>query len=191
MHYPRLLTLTCFVFVLFTINAQNNQQFEHAMWQWVEGSNISDKRMNEVAPHFPHPSDSDYNMESYDLAIYRWQKLYCFEYEALINAPELTALNPYYTEYQDIIKVPYFIRPLSSFDKPVRKDTGNPFEDDLNYELDIQAWYFVFEPDEFQHRYKIDPDFSVDFDAEAYRFQVIKKIEETEKQKSLNNVETN
>lgn len=187
----RLSILTFFMFVLFMANAQSDGNFEHAMWQWVEGSNISDKRMNEVAPHFPHPKDYAYDMESYDFAILRWQKLYCFEYEALVNAPELTALNPYYTEYQDIIKVPYFIRPLSSFDKPVKKDTGNAFEDELNYELDLQAWYFVFEPDKFQHIYKIDPDFSENFDSEAYRNQIIKKIEETEKQKSLNQVENN
>lgn len=191
MQYLRLITLTCFVFVLFISKAQNNEVFEHAMWQWVEGSKISDKRMNEVAPHFPNPSDHGYNLESYDQAIFKWQKLFCFEYEALINAPELTALNPYYTEYQDIIQVPYFIRPLTSFDKPVKQNTGNAFEDELNYELDLQAWYFVFEPDQFQHIYKIDPDFSEHFDAEAYRNQIIKKIEETEKQKNLNKFEMN
>lgn len=191
MHLPRLFLTHLLLFILLMGYSQEQESFEHSMWQWVEGSKISDKRLNEVAPHFPHPSSVDFNKEAYDLELLRWQKLYCFEYEAFVNAPELVALNPYYTEYQDIIQVPFFIRPLSSFDKPVKKDTGNPFEDQLAYELDLQAWYFVFEPDQFRHIYKIDENFSKDFDADLYRAQVIKKIEETEKQKQLNNTETN
>lgn len=191
MKTTRLLLLNVFIFILFLSVAQTPDSFEHAMWQWVEGSEISDKRLNEVAPHFPRPEAVDYDMGLYDLEIIRWQKLFCFEYEAIVNAPELVALNPYYDGYEDIIQVPYFIRPLSSFDKPVKKDTGNPFEDQLAYELDMQAWYYVFEPDQFRHIYQMDLDFSEDFDGEAYRAEIIKKIEETEKQKQLNNSENN
>ena len=191
MRITRPLLINIFMFILFLSYAQEQNSFEHAIWQWVEGSQISDKQLNQVAPHFPHPQKVGYDKEAYDLEILRWQKLFCFEYEALINAPELVALNPYYTEYQDIIQVPYFIRPLSSFDKPVKKDTGNSFDDQLAYELDLQAWYFVFEPDQFKHIYKIDENFSEHFDADAYRAQIIKKIEETEKQKKLNNKEIN
>lgn len=184
-----ILTTLLSIFLFFS-NAQVGD-FEHAMWQWVEGSKISDKRLNEVAPHFPHPSASNYDMKQYDFAVLKWQKLYCFEYEALINAPELTALNPYYEGYVNIIQMPYFIRPLSSFDKPVYKDTGNTFDDQLDYELNLQAWYFVFHPDQFYKIYKIKAAFPEWFDADAYRAQVIKKIEETQKQIAHKNVEQN
>lgn len=169
------------VFIIFAtlVTAQDNSTFEHSFWQWVNGSEISDKRMNELAPHFPLPKDVAYDVEQYDYQIVRWQKLFCFEYEALINAPELTALNPYYDGYQDIIQLPYFIRPLSSFEKPEKQDTGNEFDDQLAYELDLQAWYFVFEPSDFYQIYKIKPTFPSWFDAEAYKADIIKKIEDT------------
>lgn len=166
-------------FLLSLSQAQDQSSFRNSFWQWVEGANVSDKRMREIAPHFPHPKDVAYDMEQYNFEIVRWQKIYCFEYEALVNAPELTASNPYYDGYQDIIQLPYFIRPLSSFDKPTKKNTGNEFEDQLEYELDMQAWYFVFEPAEFYKIYKIKPTFPSWFDADAYKTQVIKKIEET------------
>ena len=186
----KFLLTTFFAVFLFLSNAQT-QAFEHALWQWVEGSNISDKRLNEVAPHFPRPDEVDYSLERYDLLIQKWQKLYCFEYEALMNAPELTALNPYYDGYVDLIQMPYFIRPLSSFDKPELKNTGDAFADELEYELNVQAWYFVFYPEQFYKIYKIKPTFPDWFDPTAYRAQIVKKIEETEKQKSQKNSEQN
>ncbi len=171
--------LTTFLIALVTLTfAQEETTFEHAFWQWVDGADISDKRLNEVAPHFPIPANHDFDMEKYDVEVQRWQKLYCFEYEALINAPELTALNPYYDGYQDIIKLPYFIRPLSSFDKPVQKANSN-WEEQLEFELDLQAWYFVFAPDEFYKIYKIKPTFPSWFDAQAFKADIIKKIEDT------------
>lgn len=168
-----------FIFLFTFSNAQDQTRVENSFWQWVNGSDISDKRLNELAPHFPQPKDVAYDTEQYNNEIVRWQKIYCFEYEALINAPELTASNPYYDGYQDVIQLPYFIRPLSSFDKPTKKNTGKEFEDQLEYELDLQAWYFVFEPAEFYKIYKIRPTFPSWFDAEAYKAQVIKKIEDT------------
>lgn len=189
MKFKFILTVSFTVF-LWAAQAQS-EVFEHAMWQWVNGSNISDKRLNEVAPHFPNPATVQYNMEQYDFAIQKWQKLYCFEYEALVNAPELTALNPYYEGYIDIMEMPYFIRPLASYDKPVLKNTGNKFDDELNYELDVQAWYFVFHPDQFYQIYKIKPSFPKWFDVAAYRSQIVKKIEETKKQLALENKEQN
>jgi hypothetical protein len=189
MKIKSLLTVV-FSFSLILVIAQE-LVFEHAMWQWVSASKISDKRLNTVAPHFPKPASVNFKMEPYDQEIQKWQKLFCFEYEALINAPELTALNPYYTSYEDIIQMPYFIRPLSSYEKPQPKNTGNSFEDDLDHELDIQAWYFVFHPDQFYQIYKIKPTFPEWFDLDAYRIQIIKKIDETEKQIALKNTEKN
>ena len=174
--------LFSFITLFFSAQAQQAGSFEHSWWQWVEGSKISDKRLNEIAPHFPKPEAYNFSHENYDLAIAKWQRLYCFEYEALINAPELVALNPYYTGYQDIVQMPYFIRPLSSYEKPTKKDTGNSFEDELEHELDIQAWYFVFHPDEFYQMYGVRPELPAWFDIDDYRAQIIKKIEESKKQ---------
>ncbi|MCB0509205.1 MAG: hypothetical protein H6579_05295 [Chitinophagales bacterium] len=178
-----LLSLLC---VLCLGTSYSQEKIEHSYWEWVVGSEISDKRLNEIAPHFPRGDDSQYNSSNYDQAILRWQKLYCFEYEALINAPELTRLNPYYTGYENIVEIPYFIRPLSSYDKPIKKETGNDFEDELDYELDLQAWYFVFAPEEFYHIYRIKPTFPEWFDVQAYKDQIVKKIEETKKQEAAN-----
>jgi hypothetical protein len=189
MKFKFILTILFSIFLL--VSKAQNEGFEHSMWQWVQGSKISDKRLNTVAPHFPNPKEVNYNMEQYDFAIQRWQKLYCFEYEAFVNAPELTALNPYYTGYVDIMEIPYFIRPLSSYEKPQLKNTGNKFEDELNFELDMQAWYFVFHPDQFYQIYKIKPIFPEWFDVGAYKTQIVKKIEETKKQTALKKTEQN
>ena len=185
------ITPAAFFSTFLLLSKAQNEVFEHSLWQWVQGSNISDKRLKTVAPHFPHPQDVNYNMEQYDFAIQKWQKLYCFEYESFVNAPELTALNPYYTGYIDIMEMPYFIRPLSSYDKPLRKNTSDSFEDELGYELDLQAWYFVFQPEQFYRIYKIKPSFPEWFDVDAYRAQIVKKIEETKKQIALKNTEKN
>jgi hypothetical protein len=173
----KFILFVCFFFLSNAIQAQNAPVFEHSMWQWYTAANVSEKRMNEIAPHFPKAPDFSYNMEVYDFEIEKWKRLYCFEYEAFINAPEFTKLNPYYTGYIDIVQMPYFIRPLSSSDKPTMKKTGNEKEDKLNYELDLQAWYFVFQPTLFYKIYEIKPQFPAWFDEETYRANIIKKIE--------------
>lgn len=169
------------IFLLNVAHSQEPTQLEHSMWEWVVGSEISDKRLNELAPHFPKGTDFGSDAKSYDLAILKWQKLYCFEYENLINAPELTKLNPYYDGYQDIIQMPYFILPLSSYDKPLPPEGNVDFETMLDYELTLQAWYFVFHPDQFYQIYKIKADFPDWFNPDVYRAQIINKIEESKK----------
>jgi hypothetical protein len=171
----------CLILLLNVAHSQENTVLEHSLWEWVVGSEISDKRLNEVAPHFPKGTDFGKDASAYDLAIRKWQKLYCFEYENLINAPELTKLNPYYDGYQDIIQMPYFILPLSSYDKPNAPAASADFETLLDYELKLQAWYFVFQPDDFYHIYRIKPEFPAWFDPNVYRTQIVNKIEESKK----------
>jgi hypothetical protein len=165
----------------FSINfsiAQQINKFEHSFWEWVQGSKISENKLDEIAPHFPIPSNYEYNVIRYDQAIQKWQKLYCFEYEKLINTPELVKLNPYYDGYIDIIQMPYFILPLESSIKPVKPSSFQNFEEELHYELQLQAWYFVFAPNDFYRIYKIKPEFPSWFDPETYRKNIIKKIED-------------
>lgn len=168
-----------FVFVILFATSQESVKFENTYWEWVTASNITDKRLDEVAPHFPKPKDYNYNIKKYEEAIFKWQKIYCFEYEAFVNAPELTKLNPYYKEYQDIIQMPYFILPLESYEKPTKPSSFNNVEEELDYELKLQAWYFVFQPEQFYHIYKIKPQFPEWFNAETYRKAITDKIEAT------------
>ncbi len=179
----------CLIILLFfqisLTNAQKLPDFENGWWEWVKGSEISEEKLHKVAPHFPHPKDSNFNAKKYDEAIYVWQKLYCFEYERLINTSELAALNPYYNGYIKIIEMPYFIRPLTSYEKPKKQNTGNSVEDELNYQLDIQAWYFVFHPEEFKKIYGADFRLPKWFNEASYRQQIIKKIEESKNTNSL------
>ena len=173
-----------FTLMIFTLGfsiicfGQETTVFEHSWWQWVEGADVSDKRMNELAPHFPTPEASNFDLELYDQAFYRWQKLYSHEYEALLNSEELIALNPYYTEYLDVIQLPYYIKPLESYDKPKRPEGDLNYQEEVDYELSLQAWYFVFKPAEFYKIYKIKPEFPEWFDADDYRAKIIKKIED-------------
>lgn len=165
--------------IIISAKSQENVKFENSYWEWVSASGITDKRLDEIAPHFPRPKESNYDLNKYDESLLKWQKIYCFEYEALINAPELTKLNPYYKGYQNIIEIPYFILPLESTDKPVKPQKFANFEDELDYELKLQAWYFVFHPEEFYHIYKIKPQFPSWFDPSTYRKSIIDKIEAT------------
>jgi hypothetical protein len=159
----------------------NSEKFESGWWEWIEGSKISEQRLNEIAPHFPKPQSVNFSKELYDKEIYKWQTLYSFEYQDLINAPELTALNPYYQGYEQVIEMPYFIRPVISYQRPLRLNYGNLFEDEINYELDLQAWYFVFQPQKFKEKYTAKYSLPEWFSEENYRKQIIDKIENTKK----------
>ncbi|MCB0539084.1 MAG: hypothetical protein KDE33_16340 [Bacteroidetes bacterium] len=176
--YKSTLLFLC-LFILISGKSQDNVKFENSYWEWVEGSGITDKRLDEVAPHFPKPKDYNFDLKKYEEAIFKWQKLYCFEYEAFVNAPELTKLNPYYKGYQNIIDMPYFIMPLESYEKPLKPEKFSNFEDELDFELKLQAWYFVFSPEEFNHIYRIKPEFPSWFNAEVYRKAIVDKIEAT------------
>lgn len=150
-----------------------NNKNENSWIEWVSASKISDRRLNEVAPHFP----INYNVskEDYNEKIIWWKTIYSHEYESLINSPELSALNPYYKGYVDLIHVPYFIGPLKSLEKPVKVNTGNVFNDKLNYELALMNWYFIFEPSQFKEKFGFSPVFSEGFNAEAYRIMNIQE----------------
>lgn len=168
---------TLFISITTFSQAQNDVQFEHSYWQWFVGADVSQERLNEFAPHFPHPKDYNFNIDDYNHAILRWQKVFCFEYEAFVNAPELSALNPYYNGYEDIIQLPFFLGSLVSTDKPKKLN----FEDELNYELAVQNWYFVFKPNEFNKIYGQLPELPFWFNADTYRKEIITKIEASNK----------
>lgn len=169
-------------FLSFLILNAQELKFENGMWEWVVGSKITDKRLNEIAPHFPKPEQYNFDKKLYEDAIYYWQHMYCFEYENFVNAPELTALNPYYTGYVDIVQLPYFLGPLENYDKPLKEN----FEDNLSYEFALQNWYFVFHPTDFHRLYKMKIDWPEWFSADEYRAKIIKKIEDN-KNTSNNN----
>jgi len=170
------------ILVFICAYSQDNQRFKHSYWEWFSASEMTDARLDEVAPHFPLPKDYDYNIDKYDQAIFRWQKIFCFEYERFINAPELTALNPYYEGYIDAIQLPYFLGPLESDKKPDSQNFSDDFEGKVDYELALQNWYFVFHPDEYAEKYEdIEDELPFWFDTNTYRQAILKKIEDNKK----------
>lgn len=165
-----------------SIEKNSSDNFENGWWEWISGSEISDDKLNKIAPNLPHPKQAGFSSETYDKLIYKWQTLYPFEYQDLINTPELTALNPYYDGYQKIIEMPYFIRPLTSYERPLRKNYGQSTEDEISFELDTQAWYFVFHPSKFKEKFYSNYTFPEWFDEDAFRNQIINKIENSKKE---------
>jgi len=166
---------------------ENENQYDNSFIQWLKESKISDRRIMELAPHFP---DMNIEKEQFLFQFERWKSLYGHEYENIINSKELVALNPYYKEYIDVSQIPHFIGPLESKDKPMKLDSFKQ-EELLTYELKLMNWYFVFEQENFKKIYGFSPEFPACFDVENYKLALITKIEETEKQRKLGNFETN
>lgn len=161
--------------------------YDNSFIQWIKESKISDRRMMELAPHFPN---LDFDVENLDFELSRWKDLYGHEYENVINAKELIALNPFYTEYIDVSQLPHFLGGLESKEKPVFKENLSK-EEQLFFELKLMNWYFVFEPENFRKEYGFFPEFPDFFNENKYRSSIIWKIEETERQKKLGNFESN
>lgn len=165
---------------------ENENTYDNSFIQWIKVSNISDRRLMEVAPNFPNMS---LEKESFDFEFYRWQQLYSHEYEKLINTNELAALNPEYDGYLDVIKFPGFMGGLESKEKPVLKDNSSK-DEKLAFELKLMNWVFVFDASNFKKIYGFYPEFPADFSAEKFRSTIIEKIDETNRQIELGNVES-
>ena len=121
--------------------------------------------------------------DEFDQEIIWWQTVYSHEYENLVNSEELVALNPYYKGYADIIQMPNFIGTIYSLEKPVKKNTGDKFNDDLKYQLSLMNWYFIFEPTNFKKEFGFNPEFSNDFNVEKYRIDIVSEIVHANKAK--------
>lgn len=164
--------------------ADKAAEFHHPMYDWYKASKISEQKKNQLFPHFPLPDlkkEVNAELANYEQRISAWQRLYTEEYQAFINTPELTALNPYYNGYYKLPYIPKFIGVTIGLEKPVKQNTGNEIADDYNYQLALRNWYFVFKPAEFERLYGMDYKFPEDFDAKAYREHVIKVLEDTKK----------
>lgn len=158
--------------------AQNNK-FSNGWVDWIAASNLSDRRLNEIAPHFPKVPEgaTKADQANFEQLVDKWRILYGHEYEALINAPELTALNPYYEGYVDVVIIPKFVRSLQTDEFPVYKNTGNEQFDAILFELNKQTWYFVYDPPAFKREYGFIPEFPASFDIDKYRQDVKDRIE--------------
>lgn len=158
--------------------AEPGPRFEHAMWQWVEASGISQARMADIAPHFPRPEGSsalEGDLERYDNALQRWTYLYPHEYEALVNAPELTALNPYASGPVKVYRRPRFMEVSVTDVKPALPGEGAPFEERLYAELQLMKWVFLFHPETFQKIYGFAPPMPEGFDVAAWRARQVER----------------
>lgn len=156
--------------------------FEHSMYQWYKASAITEEKRKQLFPHFPLPdlrNDFDKELITYIEKIGAWQRLYPEEYERFLNAPDLTALNPYYTGYYKLPYMPGFIGKEIGLEKPQRQNTGNAIVDDYNYQLKLRNWYFVFKPEEFERLYGKDYKFPDSFDAKTYREHTARILNET------------
>ena len=165
---------------------ENIHKYENSFIQWVKESSISDRRLMEVAPNFP---DMSLDKESFNFEFERWQQLYSHEYENMINAKELTALNPNHDEFVEVIQFPNFMGGLESNEKPVIKENSSK-EEKLAFELQLMNWVFVFDADNFKRIYGFNPEFPDDFNVARYRSGISEKIDETKRQIELGNLET-
>ena len=154
-------------------------KFTHGWLEWIAAANISDRRLNEIAPNLPKApanATAEYKPQ-YEHEFEMWRVLYGHEYEALINAPEIAAINENYTGYVNTMIMPKYLRALQSEEFPTKQTSKDPFFDELLFELDKQTWYFIFEPNVFKREYGFEPILPEDFDASAFRNQVKERIE--------------
>lgn len=159
--------------------------FEHSWWQWYEASGITAQRMAEIAPNFPHPAltgDLDRDLRSYNNALLRWTYLYPHEYEAFVNAPELTALNPYYSEYVTLYRRPRFMDVAVTEAKPEPTGAEGEFEAQLYYELQLMKWTFLFHPEVFEGVYGFTPRMPEGLDVAAWRSEQLERARSGEAQ---------
>ena len=169
-----LMVLVCFAIASPPSAMADGPRIEHSMWQWYEASGITPDRMRSVAPNFPRPtitSDTDGDLKRYNNALLRWTYLYPHEYEAFVNAPELTALNPYYSEYVHVYRRPRFVDVSITLTKPQPASAPVTFEDTLYYELQLMKWMFVFHPEAFAGVYGFSPTLPPDMDVELWRIE--------------------
>ena len=155
--------------------------FEHSFWQWVEAAHLSPGRMKTLCPHLPSPShtgDVPADIRQFDQALTRWTILYQVEYEALVNAPEMTRLNPYYTGFVQVYTYAAFTTaPITSVGAVV-SSSGDVNRDQLTTELSAQHWFFVFQPAEYQRRYGPPPRLPEGQSPESYRTRTLTRLAE-------------
>ncbi len=159
------------------------KRFEHSIYQWYKASGISDEERKQLFPHFPLPdlkNDYDNELIWYEQKVGAWQRLYPEEYERFLNAPEMTALNPYYTGHYKLPYMPRFIGQEITISKPQKQNTDNPVMDEYNYQLKLRNWYFVFKPEEFERLFGKDYKFPDSFDAKTYREYTARVLRETQ-----------
>lgn len=157
------------------------QEFTHSMYQWYKAANVADATRKELFPHFPLPNlknEATKELDEYETRVSTWQRLYPEEYEHFINAPQLTALNPYYKGYFKLPYLPRFVGSQIELEKPIKANTGKPVTDEYQYQLRLRNWYFVFKPEEFEKQYGKDYKFPESFDAAQYRAQIIKMLKD-------------
>ena len=163
-------------------DGKEKHEFGNSIWEWVQSSKITDARLKTLAAHFPRPNltgNAEADEKKYTAELEFWTNLYPLEYEHLFNAPELTALNPYYSGYYKPVQIPAFISAPLKETKPLRESFSKSVKGEMNYQLSIRAWYFVFEPQTFSKNYGSDYRFPEWFKQEKFRKDVIKKFEDT------------
>lgn len=157
------------------LSVPNAEGEENGLMQWVKASKISESRLKSIAPNFPWNVNEDV-----DFAIEKWIYLYGHEYNRLLNDRQLTALNPYYEGEVVAIQIPSFISALISKEKPIPYFDKGDARGELQYQLSLQNWYFVFSPGEFESMFGFNPSFPEWFDVEDYRRKIIERIEANE-----------
>lgn len=181
----RIFTFLIFtVFMFSDVTAQETIQFENSWWEWVQDAGMSDKSLHEIAPHFPNArflSNTPENHQNYEDEIYKWMMLWGQEYEDLINHPLMAASNPYNNgSHVEVYSIPRFMMGLESREKPEFK-SPNSVEEEVQQTLQLQAWYFIFHPSQFEKEFGFIPVFPEEIDPEQFRQSVLRKIEAAEK----------
>ena len=143
-----------------------NKVTKHPWLEWVISSGLNQNDIQNIAPHAPFFEKKEY--EAMEFAIRRWQVLYGYEYESLINHEAMIAVNPFYAEYLDVNQVPAFLQALPSETKPIAIVPSTD-EQSLREEVALQSWYFIYEPQHFESIYGFYPEFPNDFDEKAFR----------------------
>ncbi len=180
-HLPAVMNLNIAWSTLGLVIPEPKKEFPHSLYQWYKASGISEAKRNQLFPHFPLPDlkkDANKELADYEAKIGAWQRLYTEEYEHFLNAPELTALNPYYTGYYKFPYLPKFIGQDIELEKPTKPNTGNAIADDYHYQMKLRNWYFVFKPQEFDRLYGKDYKFPESFNQQEYRDHMSKILKE-------------
>lgn len=163
-------------------DGKEKRVFGNSIWEWVQASKITDAKINTLAPHFPKPTlteNPEADEKKYAAQLDFWINLYPLEYEHLFNSPELTALNPYYRGYYKPVQIPAFVSAPLKETLPLRESFAKTIKGEMNYQLSIRAWYFVFQPQTFEQKFGKDYEFPEWFNKEKFRKDIIKKIEDT------------
>lgn len=141
-----LLALLMVVGLQSDVNAQQN----HPYWVKYE---VEKSSYDAVAPNFPKPESlvgkSAANHE-YVEAFDRWTLLYSHEYVAFFNQMEKSNVPVYYA----------FVHANIGENEPVMENTGDAYSDEINYQLRLQKWTYLNQPEQFMSSFGFQPDVS-------------------------------